>query len=331
MEKENCEMAIQKLTQVDIRKLGILLTTLSIILSFSYPIFNQQLVYFCECYLSNDHEITPNGLRELISTYYFMIGILFGFGYFLINIQKKDWRKKFKEVFLNEPLCVDSLVRPSPRQILIISSIVGFLLILSMRLAYRFPAIYPFLYEKDHGLIDLYVPIIMSISAVLLGTAVWSLWKKKRSIRHWFVLSGTYSVLIFLFVFYAGEEISWGQDFFRWQTPSIFTGNVENQTNFHNYFNAYFNFGYIALSLVLVSVLVSAWLEFNQRWPFLSKLVLPHPSLIGLSLLIAFVSIVWFPEQELLEEMMAAFVFFYCLRIFICARSKNLAIDRLKE
>lgn len=44
------------------------------------------------------------------------------------------------------------------------------------------------------------------------------------------------------------------------------------------------------------------WPEFNNRWPLLSGFVLPHPGLVGLSLLIAFTAIVWYQEQELLEE-----------------------------
>lgn len=44
------------------------------------------------------------------------------------------------------------------------------------------------------------------------------------------------------------------------------------------------------------------WSEFNSRWPLLSGFVLPHPGLVGLSLLMAFVAIVWYQEQELLEE-----------------------------
>jgi hypothetical protein len=322
--KECREMFTLKTTHVDIRKFGILLIIMSFILSFVYPIFRQPIIRLCEQYLSSDHQITPNGMREFISTYYFMIGMLIVIGFFLIKVQKDYWRKRIKHIFLDEPLCPGNAVRPSPRSLLTISSVVGLFLILSMRLAYRFPFIYPFLYKKDYGLIDLCVPTIMIISAVLLGVAVWKLWNGQSLIKYRVMLSVVYSILVFLFVFYAGEEMSWGQDFFRWQTPAIFSGNVENQTNLHNYFNAYFNYGYIALSLILVFVFASVWLEFNQRWLPLGRLVLPHPSLIGLSLLITFVSIVWFPEQELLEEMMAAFVLFYSLRIFTCLRTDSL-------
>jgi len=196
-----------------------------------------------------------------------------------------------------------------------------------MRLTPRFPSVYLFLYKKDHGLLDLYAPALAIISAALLIPVLWKLWKERQFINHRLFLSAGYSILILFFIFYAGEETSWGQDFFGWQTPSMFSGNVENQTNFHNFFNAYFDYVYILLSLVLVIVLVSIWFEFNQYWIPYNRLFLPHPSLIGLSLLICYISIVWFHEQELLEEMIASFVLFYSLRIFTCFRSKNLTFE----
>ncbi len=320
------QVAVRKISQVEVQKFGILLMVISIILSFVYPLFNQQIIQLLERHFSNDHEITSNGLWEFISTYYFGIVLLFGIGYCFLKAKKASWRKRIREVILDEPLCLSDSVSPSPRLILIVSSLIGFLLILSMRLAYRFPFIYTFLYAKDHGLIDLCVPATMAISGILLIVVVWKLWKESRFIEHRAISSTAYSFLALLLIFYAGEETSWGQDFFGWQTPSLFLGNVEHQTNIHNYFNAYFNYGYIALSLILVVVIVSVWLEFNQQWLPYGRLFLPHPSLIGLSLLIAFVSVAWFPEQELLEEMVAAFVLFYCLRIFTCFRSESISI-----
>ena len=257
--REITQAAVRRITKVDVRKLGMFSIVLSIILSFVYPLFDQQIIQLLQRYLSSDHEITSNGLREFISIYYFGIFLLFGMGYCFLKAQKAAWRKRLKKVLLEEPLSTIASVSPAPRLTLIVSSLVGFLLILSMRLAYRFPFIYPFLYAKDHGLIDLCVPAIMAISGMLLITVVWRLWKELRFLEHRAVVSTAYSFLAVLLFFYAGEETSWGQDFFGWQTPSLFSGNVEHQTNIHNYFNAYFDYGYIALSLILVVIFASIW------------------------------------------------------------------------
>lgn len=314
-------------TRIDLRKIGTPMIAASVILSTSYLFFHRQIVRFFELYFSSDHNITPNGERELISTYFFVMVLLLGIGFVFLKAQNVSWRTRMRQVLLGEPLCRFTPIQPSPHLILIVSSLAGLLLIVSMRLGYRFPSIYPFLYSKDHGVFDVLVPVTMAVSAVLLCTAVWKLWKEPKIAKSRVFLSVVYLFMMGLIFFYAGEETSWGQDFFKWQTPSMFSGNVENQTNLHNYFNAYFDYGYIMLSLVLVIVLVSVWLEFNQRWLPFNRLILPHPSLIGLSLVIAFVSIVWYPEEELLEEMVAVFVLFYSFRIFTCFRSKSLSIE----
>jgi len=288
----------------------------SAVLSAVYPFFHHQIIRFFELLFSSDHKITPAGVQELVSAYYFGMALLLGFGFSLYKAQDALWRTKMKQVFLSEPLCSFRLIQPSPSLTLIVSSLVGLLLIISMRLTPRLPTLYLFLYSKDRGALDLFVPITMFISAMLLCMTAW---KSREGYNP--TMPRAFLSLIYLFIaglcfVYAGEETSWGQDFFGWQTPSIFSGNLEGQTNLHNYFNPYFDYGYIALSLVLVVVLISVWLEFNQRWVPYNRLFLPHPSLIGLSLLIAFVAIVWYHEQELLEEMMAVFVLFYSIRIF---------------
>ncbi len=56
-------------------------------------------------------------------------------------------------------------------------------------------------------------------------------------------------------------------------------------------------------------------MEWQRCCLVFNRLVMPHPSLIGLSILIAMVSLVWHKEQELLEEMFAVFFLFYSLWI----------------
>ncbi len=313
--------------QVDLRTIGILIIVVSILGSVIYLFLHQQIVRFFELHFSPDHKVTPNGERELVSTYYFGMLLLVGIGFGFLKAHNASWRTKMKQVFLWEPLCRFTPLLPSPHLILIVSSLLGLLLIVTMRLARRFPSFLLFLYSKDRGVLDLFVPLTMIISSVMLCAAVWKLRKVPNLAKHRAFLSVVYLLIIGIFLFYAGEEISWGQDFFGWQTPSFFSRNLDGQTNLHNFFNPYFDYGYFALSLILVIVLVSAWLEFNQRWIPFNRLFLPHPSLIGLSLLIAFVAIVWYREQELLEEMVAVFALFYSVRIFACFHSKSLSTE----
>jgi hypothetical protein len=310
-----------------VRKFGILFISISIILSLMYPLFHDRVFRLVQLFLSSDHRISPDGQREFGAVFYFGMVMVFCLGFALFEAQDVFWRARIKRIFLEEPLCRYAIVQPTPRLILFISSLVGFLLIVSMRLAYRFTSIYPFLYRKDHGLMDLLVPLTVTVSAILLSMAVWKIWHDPALSKYQIFLSLAFVSLIFLLIVYAGEEVSWGQDFFAWNTPAAFSGNLEDQTNIHNYFNSYFDYGYMALSILPVIILASAWLEFKRYLTPYNRLILPHPSLLGLGLLIGFVAVVWFHEEELLEEMMAAFVLFYSLRIYRCFHSGKLSLD----
>jgi len=184
------------------------------------------------------------------------------------------------------------------------------------------------LFWKDRGLFDLFVPLAMIISAVLVGLVIRRMWRGERFDRktRW-LFTALYAGMALAFFVYGMEEISWGQDFFRWETPEAFAGNLESQTNLHNYFNPYFMYGYVALSLVLLVVAASAWLEARQRWLTFKRFALPHPSLIGLALVIAAVALVWYDEQEILEEMVAVFVLIYSLRLWAIYRSPHPAVS----
>jgi hypothetical protein len=323
--KEKQEMNMQ----VEFRKIGILTILLSIVLSVGFLLSYRQIIGFLELYFSSDHKLTQNGQRELIAAYYFGMSLLLAIGWGIARAQNESWCAKVKQIFLSEPLCRFTPVRPSPQFMLISSSLVGLILVVNMRYweQHKSSILYCLFYCKDRGLLDLFVSLALIISIAILGIVVRRLWNQPQITQARVPLSAAYLFIMALFLFYVGEETSWGQDVFRWRTPSIFSGNVENQTNLHNYFNAYFDYGYIALSLVLVIIFVSVWLEFHQHWLTFNRLILPHPSLIGLGLLIAFVSIVWYPEQELLEEMMAVFVLFYSLRIYTCFRAGRLSIE----
>jgi hypothetical protein len=309
------------------RIFGVLFIATSIILSILYPLFDQNMIRLAELVLSADHQINPEGQRQLVSVYYFVLVIVFCIGYYLFKAQDEVWRAELRRVFFEEPLCRTAIVQPTPRLVFFLSSIAGILLILSLRLAYKFTSMYPFLYQKDHGVMDILVPITFTVSVILLSLAVWRIWNDHAFSQYRVFLSVVYTFMALLFIIYVGEEISWGQDFFAWKTSLAFSGNLENQTNIHNYFNDYFDYGYISLSMILVVILVSTWLEYNRYGLPYNRLILPHPSLLGLSLLIAFVSIVWFHEQELLEELTTVFVFFYCLRLNRCFCSGKVSLD----
>jgi hypothetical protein len=51
------------------------------------------------------------------------------------------------------------------------------------------------------------------------------------------------------------EEISWGQHIFKWATPEEFEGNLQDETNFHNFYTNRFEFVYYSLAFFAFAIL----------------------------------------------------------------------------
>jgi len=116
----------------------------------------------------------------------------------------------------------------------------------SYLLFYRFTNITPASESPSNVLAWLFVVVAFWAAALFLATAR----------RYWpaFLCAGLWFVV-------AGEEISWGQWVFGWSTPSLFEGNFQKETNFHNYIDPidpmehYF----------YVFVFTVGWLSFTRR------------------------------------------------------------------
>ncbi|MEO6490220.1 MAG: hypothetical protein ABIO04_09795 [Ferruginibacter sp.] len=81
---------------------------------------------------------------------------------------------------------------------------------------------------------DQFVENITSI-ALFLG-AIYVLYKCVKNISSKNYLAGFFQLFVaFALIFMAGEEISWGQRIFHWQTTGLFKkDNLQGETNFHN-------------------------------------------------------------------------------------------------
>jgi hypothetical protein len=88
---------------------------------------------------------------------------------------------------------------------------------------------------REDGLIEALNSIWLLVSAILFFIIFW---KDKQGNDFFFMK--TYKNLFFLllailFFFGSGEEISWGQRIFQWQSPAWFSlNNVQDETNIHN-------------------------------------------------------------------------------------------------
>ena len=318
--------------QISKRIFGLLFIIAGILLFISFQAFHLQIIQLLEFYVSPDGQITPGGLRQLNYVFYIFTALLVVLGYGLVKAEDDTWRSKVKQLFLSDPLSSDSEIQPTPKFTLVTSTMIGLFLIVHIRLYDPASQLFEILYLED-GIFESLTPVLMVISMVLIGASIPKLRRDPQLVRYRNLLTLIYVFLMSLFFLNAMEEISWGQRIFGWETPQTFEGNVQNETNLHNYFNQYYLLFYRLLVLFPVVIFVSIWLELKQRYLIFNRLVMPHPSMIGLSLLIAIVSLVWYKEQELLEELFAVFFLFYSFRIYNCFRfrgkSKSTGSDHL--
>lgn len=131
-----------------------------------------------------------------------------------------------------------------------------------------------------------------------------------------------------LFIF--GEEISWGQHAFNWDSDGVFENeNFQNETNLHNFFNPFFKYAYPIFGIVFFTGIFLLWFFPNKKSTgksFYTQLFIPHPSLFYLVLLITGTSII--AVHETFEALLSFFVFFYSLRFYYSTRRKALLKQR---
>jgi hypothetical protein len=73
--------------------------------------------------------------------------------------------------------------------------------------------------------------VLILLLGIAAGIAV--LRHHRRGLPWWFV--GWLAGWILACIYFAGEEASWGQHYFRWETPDALKGlNDQNETNLHN-------------------------------------------------------------------------------------------------
>ncbi len=305
--------------------MGIFFIIVGIVLFIAYLILHTQIIQTLEIYVSSDGNITTDGVRQLNSVFYIFTALLVILGLGMFFAEDDNWRRKIKQVFLTDPFCPDSNTWLSPKFMLLASTLIGLFLIIHIRLYDPASQLFAVLYLED-GIFESLTPILMVISMVMLGLSIPILRRDNQLGKYRNLLTMIYLFLILIFFLNAMEEISWGQRIFGWETPQTFEGNVQDETNLHNYFNQYYLLFYRLLVLFPIVIFISIWLELSQRFLIFKRTVLPHPSLIGLSLLIAIISFVWYQEQELLEELFAVFFLFYSLRIYNCFRIRRKAV-----
>jgi hypothetical protein len=124
------------------------------------------------------------------------------------------------------------------------------------------PDLYNKIIRSEAGVVELMSPIIAMVAVVYCARIVLI----RQTFEHWWL--GTWFLLFGLGCFYyAGEELSWGQQLFHWETPeAIARLNHQGESNLHNItplFNELPRF-LITLFCLIAGVIVP--LLFARHW-----------------------------------------------------------------
>ncbi|MFH2038349.1 MAG: hypothetical protein ABIJ65_02830 [Chloroflexota bacterium] len=242
---------------------------------------------------------------------YFLTLFFLGTTGFLIFLYPEGLRK-LPKLILRDGL------NPSGKPVftLILTTLLGILMVIGSIIRYSIPwgsNLVILEWYKEDGVLETLTPILLTMSIFLLAYALISLYGKKQERQSNKIPMIVFGLLMIGCFLFSGEEISWGQNYFRWKTPeTIFAGNVQHETNLHNFFNNYLVDTYkIGTLIVLILVILPIILDFMGKNTFIFQLVLPHASLIILALIMAFA----YHTNELVEQLGAVFILFYSLRV----------------
>ncbi len=102
-------------------------------------------------------------------------------------------------------------------------------------LPFKFCKNYFFLnFWQENGIVENFQAFLLFLSIILLIKILILTDKNERLTKIFFLI---YTLAL---IYYLGEEISWGQHFFKWSTPDFFISyNNQNETNLHNISNIF--------------------------------------------------------------------------------------------
>jgi len=306
---------IQKPNSVS-KYLGISGIIVSLFLLFFYSNCIEFFIYIGEQYVDLEGKIEANqviSIKVVIATLIillFSISILFLFN---VKFRFKEIMNKFinlnsfKSFFFNDPL---SSKNNHIKYMLFFGVFIGVI-----------THIYFLLFgtPKQEGVIEQYSTMFYPLSIILLFFILAisksiNLSIKSKKLFKYFI----YLLLIGVILIY-GEEISWGQRIFNWNTSGVFENyNLQNETNAHNFLNPLYRFIYPIVGMGSFLIMFFMWFFPSKEKNNLLELIIPHRSMFFLAFIMACST--YKGHSEIYEELIGVFIFLYCIRLFYCVK-----------
>lgn len=192
---------------------------------------------------------------------------------FAPRLEQSNWYNRIQNEGSGFPLAYEA----QQRRLFTVSSFVAFLGLVFAALYLRYGN-FTFTPEalaainREDGVLEATSAIILLVASVM------ALFIAYRA--GWTAIGLFHGFLALLFFAMCGEEVSWGQRYFGFETPDALMGlNVQNEVNLHNMFGYLFDHLFILLFFVWGCVIPAMyWLWRPWRW-FQSRIGLPMPSL----------------------------------------------------
>jgi len=182
------------------------------------------------------------------------------------------------------------------------------------------------LYSREGDFLEWFTAILFLIAAALLLISILKIRKitsLSLSDKGYFIT--IIGLLVLVLVLFFGEEISWGQWVFKWETTGIFKSNIQEETNIHNFFNPAYKILYPYSGIFLVVILMLTWISGSDSKPLIFNIIFPHPSLFFIALFL--MGSGFEGESELFEQLMSVMLFLYSIRVLYCVNSLKVSMS----
>jgi hypothetical protein len=213
-----------------------------------------------------------------------------------------------------------SLGEPNTLGVLAGASLAGLAVLSLWRFQHELGPSFVALFAKEGVLEDVTV-ILALLGAAWCAGAVWHFSRRNALARPSQPVLYTFGALALALFALAMEEINWGQTILGFSTPEAWKEvNLQKETSLHNVLDRddLESSARVAGVLLTVAVLILAAIRKRSPRSLLGQ-VAPHPTLVPLSLCVAYAS--WKQHSEVVELLIPLFFAFYTYRLWVLSRA----------
>lgn len=311
------------------RIIGIVGLIVAVVFIINFPDLIVFLTDFSEKYLSQDNNVGPKIVFMIKVFAVASILLIVTLSTILIlNLTNKVYRSILTFFQINNSLTINICSKKQlDLYILVIGTVLGMFQIYYL-LTFGEP-VGDFDKPSSEGMLEKIFSLLLLFSIFILMISITRIKNDLHSYTTQKKIKLSIMIISVILILILGEEISWGQRIFNWDSSGVFIEhNYQNETNLHNFFNPFMIYIYPMVGICSFVILFYIWLFPKKRDSYFFNLIFPHPSLFFLVLIMTFSSFLG-GGGETFEQLFTIFILLYSFRIFMCLRYPS--IDLLSQ